>query len=47
MVCEIRIKELERALGRKLTPEEKKKVQERMHHTEQAEIKPEEEMIYA
>ena len=34
MVCEQFIKEFEKRLGRKLTKEEKKKIQEKMHHSE-------------
>lgn len=34
MVCEKKIKEIEKYLGRKLTKEEKKKVEEKMHHNE-------------
>ena len=34
MVCELRIKQLERRLGRKLTEKEKKEIREEMHHSE-------------
>lgn len=34
MVCEIKIKELEKQLDRKLTPLEKRKVEEKLHHNE-------------
>lgn len=34
MVCELKIKELEGRLGRKLTREEKRRVEEKMHHNE-------------
>lgn len=45
MVCELVIKELERRLNRRLTPEEKKKVEEKMHHSEIFEHPREEEPI--
>jgi DNA recombination-dependent growth factor C len=45
MVCEQKIKELERQLGRRLTKEEKKRVQEKMHHNESYEHPVEEEAI--
>jgi hypothetical protein len=45
LVCEERIKELEKRLGRKLTKEEKKKVQEKLHHNEAHEHPIEEEAI--
>ena len=34
MVCELKIKQLEKMFGRKLTEEEKRKVREKMHHAE-------------
>ncbi len=34
MVCELKIRQLEKLLGRKLTEKEKKKVREKMHHVE-------------
>ena len=34
MVCEEMIKQMERRLKRKLTKDEKKKVEEKMHHAE-------------
>lgn len=34
MTCWLKIKELEKKLGRKLTEQEKKKVREKMHHVE-------------
>jgi hypothetical protein len=34
MVCEQKIKELERRLKRKLTPKEKAEVERKMHHNE-------------
>jgi hypothetical protein len=45
MVCEQVLKNMEKILNRKLTPEERKKVKEKMHHSE-IEL-PEEEMIAA
>jgi hypothetical protein len=33
MVCELIIKQMERKLKRKLTPQEKKKVEEMAHHS--------------
>lgn len=47
MVCEQRIKEMEKVLNRKLTPEEKKKVEEKCHHNEIYEHPREEEPIPA
>ena len=47
MVCEEMVKELERRLKRKLTPEEKKLVEERMHHSEIYHTNREEELICA
>jgi hypothetical protein len=47
MVCELKILELERKLGRKLTKEEKDKVKYLMHHAESSEHKQEEEPIAA
>jgi hypothetical protein len=47
MVCEQMIKQLEENLRRKLTPAEKKKVQEKLHHSESSEHKQEEEPIAA
>jgi len=32
MVCELKIRQMEKELGRKLTPEEKKKIREKMGH---------------
>ena len=34
MVCELKIKEFERRLGRKLSEEEKRKIKEKMGHVE-------------
>ena len=34
MVCELKIKELEKQLRRKLNEREKKKIKEKMHHVE-------------
>jgi len=34
MVCELKIKQLEKELGRKLTENEKKKIREKMGHVE-------------
>jgi hypothetical protein len=34
MVCELKIKQLEKNLGRKLSDEEKKKIREKMGHVE-------------
>lgn len=34
MVCELKIKEFEKRLGRKLTEEEKRKISEKMGHVE-------------
>jgi len=47
MVCEEFIKNMERRLGRKLNPQERKKVEEKMHHSEIDEDrhKQEEELI--
>lgn len=45
MVCELKIKELEKKMNRKLTSAEKKYVESMMHHSE-IEIR-EEEMIPA
>jgi hypothetical protein len=39
MVCQTKIKELEKKLKRKLTPVEKKRIEELMHHTESSEHK--------
>jgi hypothetical protein len=47
MVCEQKIKELERRLNRKLTPAEKKAVQEKLHHNEAHTHEQEEEPICA
>ena len=51
MVCELLIKQMERNLGRKLTKEEKKKVEEKMHHSEidedNGENRSEEELVCA
>jgi hypothetical protein len=47
MVCEEKIKELERRLKRKLTPAEKRAVQEKMHHNEAHYHEHEEEPICA
>jgi len=47
MVCEQMIKQLEKNFGRKLTPAEKKKVQEKLHHAETSEHRQEEEPIVA
>lgn len=43
MVCEEKIMEMERRLGRKLTFKEKKEVERRMHHCEEHKPKREEE----
>ena len=45
MTCWEMVKQLEKALNRKLTKEEKKKVEERMHHNESYEHPKEEEAI--
>jgi len=47
MVCDKIINKLEQKLGRKLNPTERKKVQEKLHHTEtsESENKHEEECI--
>jgi len=45
MVCEEKIMELERRLGRKLSAEEKRKVEEKLHHSEISEYPLEEEPI--
>jgi hypothetical protein len=34
MVCELKIRQMEKNLGRKLTPEEKKEIEEKMGHVE-------------
>lgn len=34
MVCWLKIKQLEKQLGRKLTEKEKRKIREKMHHVE-------------
>lgn len=34
MVCELKIAEIEKRLGRKLTKEEKAKIEQRLHHSE-------------
>lgn len=34
MVCWLKIKELEKQLGRKLSEKEKQKIREKMHHVE-------------
>jgi len=34
MVCWLKIKQLEKQLGRKLSEKEKKKIKEKMHHVE-------------
>jgi len=34
MVCELKIRQMEKSLGRKLTPEEKKKIREKIGHVE-------------
>lgn len=47
MVCELMIKEMERKLKRKLTPQEKKKVEEKMHHSEINDNKTEEDLVCA
>ena len=47
MVCEQIIKNMERKLGRKLNPKEKKKIEEKMHHSEISESKMEEELVCA
>jgi len=47
MVCEQKIEEMEKMLGRKLTPEEKRKVEEMMHHNESHNHPREEEPIPA
>lgn len=47
MVCEQKIAELERRLGRKLTAKEKKAVQEKLHHSEAYNHSHEEEPICA
>ena len=47
MVCDKIIQQLEQKIKRKLTPEERKKVQEKLHHTESSEYKHEEELIAA
>lgn len=47
MVCEEFIKNMERKLGRKLNPQERKKIEEKMHHSEISEDKREEEMVCA
>jgi len=47
MVCELLIKEMERKLKRKLTKEEKKKVEEKMHHSEVNEDRREEDLVCA
>jgi hypothetical protein len=45
MVCDEIIKQLERKMNRKLTPAEKKKVQEKLHHSETSEHPKEEECV--
>lgn len=45
MVCEQKIEEMERILGRKLTRQEKKEVERKMHHNECHEHPNEEEPI--
>ena len=47
MVCEERIKQLEKRLNRKLTSAEKKAVQEKLHHCEAHSHPQEEEPICA
>jgi len=47
MVCEAKIKELEKKLKRKLTPQEKKYVENLMHHSEQEHKDKQIEEIYA
>jgi len=47
MVCEQKIKELEKKLNRKLTPREKAEVERRMHHNEAHHHNHEEECIPA
>ena len=34
MVCELKIRQMEKNLGRRLTPEEKRKIEEKMGHVE-------------
>ncbi len=34
MVCEQRIRDVEKSLGRELTKEEKEKIREKMHHVQ-------------
>jgi len=47
MVCELIIKEMERKLKRKLTKEEKREVEEKMHHSEINDNKTEEDLVCA
>ena len=47
MVCEQVIKNMERKLGRKLNSAERRKVEEKMHHSEISEDKQEEELVCA
>jgi hypothetical protein len=45
MVCEEFIKNMEKRLKRKLTIEERKKVEEKMHHSEASQDKNEQEVV--
>jgi len=47
MVCEQMIREMERKLRRKLTPEEKRRVEDKCHHSEINHTNKEEELILA
>jgi len=47
MVCELIIRQMERKLNRKLTKEEKRKVEEKMHHSEISDNKREEDLACA
>ena len=47
MVCELKIKELERELGRKLTEKEKKNIRQKMEHVDIEDESREEEIEVA
>lgn len=47
MVCEQFIKNMERKLKRKLNPQEKKEIEEKMHHSEINKDEKEEELVCA